>query len=392
MHRQPSAQRGVFVAVAAVMVAAMLLSSSVMAAPRKGPKPSPTPTPPPATLTPIQVYGAWHCSDDYCTWGTVRDPAEFDSQNHWLIDRDPDPAVTGAPSVNLVVLSFVNPLRLLHQTTDATTLNGVPRGMTSDIVGYFASRGITVMLSIGGITYVDDWNAALAEDAAQLGRNAAALATQLNVGIEIDYEENRSPDLIGLETFIREYRKVHAYAPSSADPRARLTLDTAAGDRWLIGINRKATEAWLGTSGQNPAVALDWANAMVPARQPSVSGAIANWQEHVDGKPQYDPPVLPLAPARFTGGLYVAEGNQARAECNDFDASLQKATATFVRSVAPSAGFGTTPGMLGFMFWAAEKPSTRGVGTQPPNSCEGGIGAGATAFDIPLPLPSIRAS
>lgn len=380
---------------AAVIGLAVLLSSTTLAAGRKGPKASPTPTssqltPPPPTQ--IQVYGAWHCSDDYCTWGTVRDMVDFDRQNHWLIDRDPDPGVHGDPSVNLVVLSFVNPLRLLHGTTDGATLNGVPRGMTSDIVSYFASRGITVMLSIGGITYVDDWNAALAEDAAQLGRNAAALATSLNVGIEIDYEENRNPDLAGLEAFIREYRNVHAYAPASADPRARLTLDTAAGDRWLIGINRKATADWLRTTGQDSAVALDWANAMVPARQPSASGAIANWQEHVDGKPQYDPPVLPLAPARFTGGLYVAEGNRVRPECNDFGASLQNATATFVQTVAPSAGFGTTPGMLGFMFWAAERPSTRGVGTQWPNTCEGGIGVGATAFNIPLPLPPIRPS
>jgi hypothetical protein len=306
-----------------------------------------------------------------------------------LIDRDPSP-VTGEPSVNLVVLSFVNPLRLLHRTTDAATFDGVPRGITPGIVDYFASRGISVMLSIGGITYVDDWNAALAEDAAQLGRNAAELATRLNVGIEIDYEENRDPDLVGLETFIRGYRAVHPYAPTSGSSRSRLTLDTAAGDRWLIGVNRKATADWLRTAGQDPAVALDWSNAMVPARQPSTSGAIVNWQEHVDGKPQYDPPVLPLAPARFTGGLYVAEGSQARPECNNYESSLQKSTGTFVQTVAPSTGYGISAGMLGFMFWAAERPSTRGVGTQPPNTCEGGIGAGATAFNIPLPLPAIR--
>lgn len=85
---------------------------------------------------PPAVYGAWHCSDDFCTWGSVRDVAEFDSMNHWLIDRG-----DGRPSVNLVVLSFVHPLRLLHRTTDATTLDGVPRGMTSEIVDYFTSRG-----------------------------------------------------------------------------------------------------------------------------------------------------------------------------------------------------------------------------------------------------------
>jgi hypothetical protein len=94
-----------------------------------------------------------------------------------------------------VVLSFVNPLKLLDNITDDRTLNGVPRGMTADVVSYFKDRGIRVMLSIGGITYTDDWNAALAKDPEQLGTAAAAVATRLGVGIEIDYEENSSPNL-----------------------------------------------------------------------------------------------------------------------------------------------------------------------------------------------------
>src|SRR5439155_7495987 len=60
------------------------------------------------TTTPIDVYGAWHCGNDYCTWSTVRGLAEFDQKNHWLIDRG-----DGRPAVNLVVLSFVHPMRLL---------------------------------------------------------------------------------------------------------------------------------------------------------------------------------------------------------------------------------------------------------------------------------------
>ena len=141
-----------------------------------------------AQATPIQIYGAWHCGDDYCIWGTVRDIAEFDQQNHWLIDRG-----DGVPSVNLVNLSFLNPLKLLNQTTDAETLDGVQRGMTPEIVDYFKSRGIRVMLSIGGITYVDDWNQALAADPVLLGLHAAEVAIDLGVGIEIDYEENQEP-------------------------------------------------------------------------------------------------------------------------------------------------------------------------------------------------------
>ena len=334
------------------------------------------------TPTPIQIFGAWHCSDDACTWATVRSVSEFDSKNHWLIDRG-----NGQPSVNLVILSFVHPLKLLNGTTDAGTLNGVPRGMTADIVNYFKSRGIRVMVSIGGITYTDAWSQALAQDATLLGQKAATLATQLGVGVEIDYEANTNANLAGLQAFITAYRGAHPYDATGGDHTARLTIDTAAGDRWLIAINQKATADWLRTD----APVLDYANAMVPARQPSASSAQANWQEHIDGKPQYSPPVGPLAPAKFTGSLYVAEGSQVRAECNNYGASVTKATADYVQRVLPHPSLaGRTPGLLGFMFWAAERPSTRGVTTQPPNSCEGGMGVGATTLNMPLPMPALR--
>src|SRR5437763_11921347 len=100
-----------------------------------------------AAATPLQVYGAWHCGNDACIWGAVRDMTEFDANNHWLIDRG-----DGRPSVNLVVLSFVQPLKLLNLTSDATTLAGIPRGFTPQLLSYFTSHGIRVQLSIGGIT------------------------------------------------------------------------------------------------------------------------------------------------------------------------------------------------------------------------------------------------
>jgi hypothetical protein len=335
-----------------------------------------------ATTTPIQVYGAWHCSNDACTWATVRNMTDFDANNHWLIDRG-----DGRPSVNLVILSFVNPLRLLNQTTDAGDLNGVPRGMTADVVNYFTSHGIRVMLSIGGITYTDDWDTALATNGAQLGRNAAVLAQQLGVGIEIDYEENSSPNLTGLQAFIDAYRAMLPYDRAGANPAARLTIDLAAGDRWLIDLDRKATADWLRTDTP----VLDYANAMVPSKQPSTSSAEANWQEHIIGKSNYSPPIPPLAPAKFTGSFYIAEGSKVLPECTNYAQSLQNSTSSWLQTAAP-AGAGTTPGMLGYMFWAAEKPSTRGVTTTPPNTCEGGVGAGATALAVPLPMPALRQS
>ena len=363
------------------LIALVLMAFSASPGPVSAAKPpTPTPTSPPGPATQLQIYGAWHCGNDACTWSTVRSVSEFDSQNHWLIDRG-----DGRPSVNLVVLSFVHPLKLLNQTTDEGTLNGVPRGMTPEIVNYFKSRGVRVMLSIGGITYTDAWNQALAENPTQFGLNAAAVAQQLGVGIEIDYEENTNPNLPALQAFITAYRSVHPYDATGGNPAARLTIDLAAGDRWLIALTRKATADWLNTS----APVLDYANAMVPSRQPSTSGAIANWQEHVDGKPQYDPPIPPLAPAKFTGSLYIVAGTNIAPECNNFNNSLQKSTGSFVQSVAPN-GAGNTSGMLGYMFWAAEMPSTRRITTAPPNTCEGGVGAGATFYNVPIPMPALR--
>jgi hypothetical protein len=106
-----------------------------------------------AAFTNISVYGAWHCGNEFCSWASVRNMTDFDNRNRWLINRG-----DGTPSVNLVVLSFVHPLRLLNKTNDAATTQGIPNGMTQAVVDYFKSRGIRVQLSIGGITYVDAWN------------------------------------------------------------------------------------------------------------------------------------------------------------------------------------------------------------------------------------------
>src|SRR5215472_647137 len=332
--------------------------------------------------TPIQIYGAWHCSNDYCSWGTLRNMTDFDTANHWLIDRGDG---TGLPSVNLVVLSFVQPLKLLNKTTDSQTLNGVPLGMNSAVVSYFTQHNVRVMLSIGGITYTSYWDQALAQNATQLGLNAAALAQSLGVGIEIDYENSSSPNLAGLQQFITAYRSQIPYDATGTNPAARLTIDLAAGDRYLIGLCREATANWLQTS--NPV--LDYANAMVPNKQPGTSAAESNWQEHIDGKPQYSPPIGPLAPAKFTGSVYLVTGHSPAPECNNFSASLEDSTGTYVQTVAPN-GAGTTSGMLGYMFWAAECQGTRTVCTTPPNTCQGGTGVGATTYNIPIPMPALR--
>jgi hypothetical protein len=227
-------------------------------------KPIP-PSPPPGPATPMQIFGAWHCGNHYCDWSVVRRMDEFDAANHWLIDRG-----DSRPSVNLVVLSFVNPLKLLNQS-DTGVYNMIPLGMDQNVVNYFKSHDVRVMLAIGGITYTDDWDAALATNPTQLGLNAAQVALALGVGIEIDYENSSSPNLAGLQAFIAAYRSQLPYDASGSNPAARLTIDVGAGDRWLIALNRYATANWL--HPDKPV--LDYANAMVSG---TASGTPTHWR------------------------------------------------------------------------------------------------------------------
>ena len=128
----------------------------------------------------------------------------------------------------------------------------------------------------------------------------------------------------------------HPYDATGANPAARLTIDVGAGDRWLIALNRYATANWL--HPDHPV--LDYANAMVSG---TASGTPTNWQEHVDGKPQYAPPVPPLAPAKFTGGLYL-KGNLAN--CTELRV-LGAEKACHVPTVGDSQDFSRRPGEAG---------------------------------------------
>ena len=202
------------------------------------------------------------------------------------------------------------------------------------------------------------------------------------VGIEIDYENNASPNLTALQAFVNAYRAILPYDASGANSAARLTIDLAAGDQYLVPLAAKATIDWLNTS----APVLDYANAMVPN---SASSAESNWQQHISGGLRITPPVPPLAPAKMTCSLYIVTGKNPVPECTTFSSSLENSTGTYVETVAP-AGAGSTPGMLGFMFWAAECQGAHSVCTVPPNSCAGGVGVGSKTYSIPFPMPALR--
>jgi hypothetical protein len=90
-----------------------------------------------------------------------------------------------------------------------------------------------------------------------------------------------------------------------------------------------------------------------------------------------------------TGSLFIVTGKNPAPECTTFSGSLEDTTGTFVQTVAP-AGAGTTAGMLGYMFWAAECQGTHSICTTPPNTCLGGVGVGSKTYGIPFPMPPLR--
>ena len=332
---------------------------------------------PAAAQTQMQIYGAWHCYTDGCSWASVPNMTTFDTDNHWMIDRDMNN--TYLPSVNLVILSFVNPVKLMNLTTDSGDTNGIPVGMNAAVINYFQSRGVRVMMSIGGASYRKDWDKALSTNPTQLGLNAAAAAKQFNVGMEIDYEKSSSPNLTGLQKFVTAYRSQIPYDATGTNYAARLTIDLGDGDTYLTKLAAYAVSNWLQTS----APVLDYANAMVATQKTGIATLESGWQQHVDG---LSGSVGPMAPAKLTGSLWLI-GSQPN--CDNFSNSDQNTGASFVENLAPS-GAGTTTGMLGYMFWAAGCQGNGTGCTFPPNTCQNGMGGAMTAFSIPVPMPALR--
>lgn len=326
--------------------------------------------------TPITVYSAWHCTADYCTWATAEDSTTFDNQNRWMIDRNMDGSYH--PSVNNVTFSFVQPVTLMNNTTDSGDINGIPTGMDTAAVSYFENRGVRVQFSIGGQTYTSDWDTALATNPTALGTNAANAAKLFNVGFEIDYENNKNPNLTGLQAFVSAYRAVLPYDPTGNNQPARLTVDLGQGDTYLTAIANYASTNWLTTS--NPV--LDYASAMVSSQNETVSNMEKYWIQHVNG---YNG-VPPVAPAKLTVSLWLTGSD---AQCNNFASSNQNTSSSWVESVKP-AGAGTSIGLEGYTFWAAGCQGTSTKCTFPPNTCQNGMGVAATQFNIPVPMPALR--
>jgi len=282
-----------------------------------------------------KVYSAWYCGDDSCLWATA--PT---GNITWLIDRG-----DGKPTVNVVIFSFVDPVKLLA--------GSIPSGFTRNLINYFISKNIYVLFSIGGASYASNWDQALASNAEQLGKNAAAIAQQFGVGIEIDYETDSSSSMPALTTFVKAYRSVIPYqsGPSPA-PQSILTVDLGAGTGYLTAMSATAA-GWLSANLVN------WANAMVSG-DPNGDNT-QYWQQHLDGASWANIP--PMNASQLVGSLYASSG---AADCQTYQGTVLPTAIAWIQQ----------NNARGLSFWAAGCPAGP---TQCASNCPG-IQEGSKVF------------
>ena len=218
--------------------------------------------------------------------------------------------------------------------------------MTTAVVNYFESKGVRVMMSIGGISYTKDWTRkALGTNPTQLGINAANAAKQFNVGMEIDYEKSSNPDLVDLQKFVTAYRSVLSYDASGANQAARLH-DRFGRRRYVPDCSGELRDYQL---AEDHDIGAGLCECHGKFARTSITSSEGFWQQHIDG---LSGSVPPLAPAKLAGSVWVV-GNNIVPNCNNYPTSDQELAANFVETIAP-AGAGTTSGMLGYMFWAED--------------------------------------
>lgn len=272
-----------------------------------------------------KIYSAWYCGDDACLWASV--PSNNQS---WLLNRG-----DGSPTVNIITFAFIDPLTLLKGT--------IPAGFTQGEVNYYKNKNIYVMFSIGGASYASNWDTALAQGATQLAQNAANIAKQFGVGIEIDYEQDSSASMGALTTFVKTYRSIIPYeSGSSPSPQSILTVDLGAGTGYLSAISATAA-TWLNASLVN------WANAMVSG-DPNGDNT-QYWLQHLQGASWANIP--PMNPDYLVGSLYASSGAN---DCASYTAPLPNSVSWIQQNKARGLGF-----------WAAGCPAPN----QCANNCPG---------------------
>ena len=307
--------------------------------PTNPPSSPPGPTPPPPGPGPSgggpKVAMAW-ISDQFANFDVAWDMSgvnQFKSCHNWLKDS----------GINVVSLAFLKPTEILTPSTCAASIctdKGVRVGMPGAI-DYFKGEGMDlVFLSIGGATYTSFWEEVLADNATagDFATKVAAIAQFYQVGIEIDYEQSSSPNLAGLEHFVKTYRRIIPFTDVDWTPESFLTLDFGQGAQfmgpianWVVSVTFHSYDVsstvfqliaydvcsfFQAKNAFNPDPAkrlLNWANAMVAgSRESRVTDLIDRWNQHVNGYSTLQ--THPIAPAYLVGSLW-SSGRSVQDSC-----------------------------------------------------------------------------
>ena len=371
-----------------------------------------------------QIALGW-ISEQQANWDVptcVTAGCEYIKGHQWEVTGGPN----GGPAINVASFAFLKPTEVLHRVTNSYINDGVRVGMSHEVVDWYKQHGVMVMFSIGGITYTEDWELALEENAAELGRQAARIAHEYGVGIEIDYEESSSPLLNELHVFITAYRNyIHTdgsntkYEASMTRPETVLTIDLGQGAQFMgktanyVALNCFSTD--------NNQRLLNWVNAMVAGSRPSrISDYVDHWGQHVYGYSTLQ--TVPIAPAYIVGSVWSAAQRRnilpdcvdyASSDLNDSDLKdfIHTAPACYGSSYsseckafldAPPSGNVYTDGLLGYAYWMMGVISTVRTNTYPDGieyivypdanppvsvigdgSCENGVGGAFADYNIP---------
>ena len=105
----------------------------------------------------MDVWPWRRCSNIQCCHSVICESAQGETEIQWCrLNRCLDLCQSDWPFLQSLYynFNFVVDRQLLNHVNDSATVNGMPRGMTKDVIQQFQQRNMTVILSIGGITYV----------------------------------------------------------------------------------------------------------------------------------------------------------------------------------------------------------------------------------------------
>ena len=308
--------------------------------------------------------------------GTARDIAEFDAKNHWLIDRGDGRALgqPGRPQLRQPAAAAQPDHRRDDAQRRAARHDPGHRQLLHEPrhPRHALDRRHHLRRRL-------EPGAGAERDPARAQRRRRSQASSASASRSTT-RRTRSPNLAGLQAFIDAYRSVHPVRRRPARPGG--AADHRPGGRGPLADRRHtARPPPTGCAPTRPV--LDYANAMVPARQPSAqrradatgrstSTASRSTRRRSRRWRRRSSPAACTSP-RAAGPARVHQLRQLAAEAD---------RRRSCRRVAPN-GAGTHARACSATCSGPRSALDARRHTTPPNTCEGGVGAGATRYPFP---------